>query len=49
MVGCELDGLLVQRGQELFGKGDFRHDVLLKGGVEGGVEVGIQFGGDVCW
>lgn len=45
VVGGELDGLLIERRQELFGKGDFRHDVLLEGGVQGSVEVGIQFGG----
>lgn len=45
MVRGELDRPLVERRKEGFGKSDFGHDVLLKGRVERGIDVGIQFGG----
>lgn len=35
MVGGQLNGPLVERGQEGFGEGDFGHDGLLEAGVEG--------------
>jgi hypothetical protein len=37
MVGGELDGLLVQGCEELFGEGDLRHVVRL-GGLESAVQ-----------
>ena len=34
MIRRQLDGSLVGGGKELFGKGNFRHDDALEGGVE---------------
>lgn len=37
VVGGELDGFLVESGEKGLGKGNFGHDVFLKGRVEGGL------------
>ena len=47
MVGGQLDGPLVQRGQEGFGERHLRHDDLLESGVE--AFLGEEGQGEGCY